>query len=64
MLYGRQLTYAIVWCEELQISWPNTKENAVETAAGFSSISTNHVMTECVAVLNGYHMWTIYRSQD
>ena len=48
--------YAIVWCEELQISWPNTKEKAVETAAGFSSISTNHVMAECVAVLNGYHM--------
>ena len=48
--------YAIVQYEELQISWPNTKEKAVETAAGFSSISTNHVITECVAVLNGYHM--------
>ena len=48
--------YAIVWCEELQISWPNTKEKEVETVAGFSSISTNHVMTECVAVLDGYHM--------
>ena len=36
--------YAIVQCEELQISWPNTKEKAVETVAGFSSISTNHVI--------------------
>ena len=26
------------------------------SVAGFSSISTNHVMTECVAVLNSYHM--------
>ena len=48
--------YAIVWCEELPILWPNTKEKAVETTAGFSFISTNHVMTECVAVLNSYHM--------
>ena len=44
MFYGRQ------------ISWPNTKEKAVDSAAGFSSTSTNHVMTECVAVLNSYHM--------
>ena len=36
--------------------WPNTKEKAVDSAAAFSSISTNHVMTECVAVLNSYHM--------
>ena len=48
--------YVIVWCKELQISWPNTKEKAVDSAAGFSSISTNHVMTECVAVLDSYHM--------
>ena len=48
--------YAIVQCEELLISLPNTREKAVETAAGSSSISTNCVMTECVAVLDGYHM--------
>ena len=48
--------YAIVQCKELQILWPNTREKAVDSAAGFSSISTNHVMTECVAVLDGYHM--------
>ena len=33
--------YAIVQCEQLQISWPNMKEKAVDSAAGFSSISTN-----------------------
>ena len=48
--------YAIVRCENLQIMWPDTKEWAVQSAAGFSSISTNHVMTECVVVLDGYHM--------
>ena len=48
--------YAIVRCEYLQIIWPETKELAVQSAAGFSSISTNHAMTECVAVLDGYHM--------
>ena len=48
--------YAIVQCENLQIMWPDTKELAVQSAAGFSSISTKCVMTECVAVLDGYHM--------
>ena len=43
-------------CEELQISWPNTKEKAVESTAGFSSIRTNRVMTECVGVLDSFHM--------
>ena len=42
--------YAIVRCEELRISWPNTKK-AVDSAAGFSSISTNHVMTECDTIV-------------
>ena len=48
--------YTIVRCENLRIMWPDTKELAVKSAAGFSSISTNRVMTECVAVLDGYHM--------
>ena len=45
--------YAIVRCENLRVMWPDTKELAVQSAAGFSSISTNHVMTECEAVLDG-----------
>ena len=48
--------YAIVRCENLRIVWPNTKELAVQSAEGFSSISTNRALTECVAVLDGYHM--------
>ena len=48
--------YVIVRCGNLRIMWLDTKELAVQSAAGFSSISTNRVMTECVVVLNGYHM--------
>ena len=48
--------YTIVQCENLQIMWPDTKELAVQSVVGFSSIRTNHVITECVAVLDGYHM--------
>ena len=48
--------YAIVRCENLRIMWLDTKDLAVQSAAGFSSSSTNCVMTECVAVLDGYHM--------
>ena len=48
--------YAIVRCENLRIIWPNTKELAVQSAVGFSSISTNRAMTECAVVLDGYHM--------
>ena len=36
--------------------WQDMKELAVQSATGFSSISTNHIMTECVAGLDGYHM--------
>ena len=50
------MMYATVQCKKLRISWLDMKEKAVDSAAGFSSISTNHVMTECVEVLNGYHM--------
>ena len=51
-----KMMYAIVQCKNLTITWLDMKEKAVHSVAGFSSISTNHVMTECVAVLNGYHM--------
>ena len=36
--------------------WPDTKELAVQSVAGFSSITTICVMTECVAVHDRYHM--------
>ena len=48
--------YAIVRCQNLQNVCPNTKGLAVQSAAGCSTISTNRAMTECGAVLDGYHM--------
>ena len=48
--------YVIVQCKNLRITWLDMKEKAVHSAASFSSISTNRVITECVAVLDGYHM--------
>ena len=50
-------------CAELQITWPNTKKCHVECACGFTSISTNHALHECVAVLDGYHLQTITPSK-
>ena len=47
---------AINKCAELWISWPYTKEWQIECACGFTSISTNHALHECVAVLDGYHL--------
>ena len=42
---------AINNCAELQTTWPNTKKWQIECACGFTSISTNHALHECVAVL-------------
>ena len=50
---------AINNCAELQITWPNTKKWQIECACGFTSISTNCALHECVAVLDGYHQQTI-----
>ena len=44
---------AINKCAELY-----TKESQIECACGFTSISTNHALHECVAVLDGYHLQT------
>ena len=49
---------AINKCAELQITWPYTKEQQIECACGFTSISTNCALCECVAVLDGYHLQT------
>ena len=44
---------------ELQISWPNTKERQLECTRGFTCISTNWALHECVTVLDGNHLQTI-----
>ena len=50
---------AINNCPELRISWLYTSERQLECATGFTSISTNHALQDCVAVLDGYHLQTI-----
>ena len=48
---------------KLWISWPNTKERQLECTTGFTSISTNHALCNCVTVLDGYHLQTITPSK-
>ena len=50
---------AINNCPRLQITWPYTKDRQLESATLFTSISTNHALRDCVAVLDGYHLQTI-----
>ena len=54
---------AINHCPELQITWPHTEERQLECATGFTSISTNHALQDCVTVLDGYHLQTITPSK-
>ena len=54
---------AINNCPELWISWPYTKDRQLECATGFTSISTNCALWDCVAVLDGYHLQTITPSK-
>ena len=63
---SQPLFYHVLWktikainsCIELQISWPSTKERQLECATGFTCISTNWALCECIAVLDGYHVQT------
>ena len=48
---------------KLQITWPYTKNRQLECATGFTSISTNCALWDCVAVLDGYHLQTITPSK-
>ena len=48
---------------ELWITWPYTKDRQLEYATGFTSISTNHALWDCVTVLDGYHLQTITPSK-
>ena len=59
--------YRLLWktikainnCPKLWITWPYTKDRQLECAAGFTSISTNHALRDCVTVLDGYDLQTI-----
>ena len=67
LLIFLNLLFCLLWktiksiknCAELQITWPTTKKWQIKCACGFTSISTNHALHECVAVLDGYHLQTI-----
>ena len=67
----QHLFYRVLWktikainsCTKLRISWPNTKERQLECATGFTSISTNRALHDCVTVLDGYHSQTITLSK-
>ena len=54
---------AINNCPKLRITWPHTKERQLECATGFTSISTNCALWDCVTVLDGYHLQTITPSK-
>ena len=56
-------TKAIKNCTELLITWTNTKKWQIKCACGFTSISINCALHECVAVLDGYHLQTITPSK-
>jgi DDE superfamily endonuclease len=45
---------AIVCYEEMQIKWPSTAEEITKGIAGFSSISFEQAICNCVGVLDGF----------
>jgi DDE superfamily endonuclease len=45
---------AIVCCDEMQIKWPSTAEEIQKGIAGFSSISYEQAICNCVGVLDGF----------
>jgi hypothetical protein len=47
---------AIVNCPQLQIKFPSTAEELKQSALGFESVSTNGCITNCVTVIDGYHL--------
>ena len=48
---------------ELWITWACAKGRQLECATGFTSISTNCALRDCVTVLDGYHLQTITPSK-
>lgn len=45
---------AIVHCPELQIPWPTSNEQIARAVQGFTSISTECAIQNCVGVVDGY----------
>jgi DDE superfamily endonuclease len=47
---------AIVACPQLQVKFPKTDEELKESALGFESVSTGGCMSNCITVIDGYHL--------
>jgi hypothetical protein len=47
---------AIVACPKLQVEFPTTDEELRQSALGFQSISTSNCISNCVTVIDGYHL--------
>jgi DDE superfamily endonuclease len=48
--------HALRNCEELRINFPTTNEEVMKAAEGLQSVSSNGAITNCVAVVDGYHL--------
>lgn len=56
--------YRVVWrcidainrCSELSIDFPKTTDEVIRAAEGFTSISSQGCIWNCVAVIDGYHL--------
>jgi hypothetical protein len=48
--------FAIHDCDALAIVFPTTPEECEKVAQGFSNISKEGCISNCVAVLDGYHL--------
>jgi hypothetical protein len=47
---------AIVNCPQISVQFPNTAEEYKQSAFGFQSISTGGCISNCVTVIDGYHL--------
>jgi hypothetical protein len=56
--------YRIIWktmkalinCPELQVKFPSTEKELKDAALGFESVSTGGCISNCITVVDGYHL--------
>jgi hypothetical protein len=47
---------ALIFCPQLKIKFPTTEKELKDAAFGFESVSTGACITNCVSVVDGYHL--------
>jgi hypothetical protein len=47
---------ALVTCQQIKVKVPSSTEELKEAASGFESISTGGCISNCVTVVDGYHL--------